>query len=238
MMIRCYLFLLLSFSLTALAEIYPDEASCKPLAVGSPVPESKLWKPSGTETSLKAELAGKPAVILFFRGTWCPLCTLAMAHLAQAQPTLEKLGYEIIAISSEAPTELAAFAPVANPDWKRPEAPAGEKKRAQFERERLPEKSVTYRVLTDPSGALAEAFGIAFHKDLAGTEYERLKKLDLIQKRDGKHWLPLPGVFLTDASGTIRFVDLNRDKSGKLSKNYNRRIQADALIEAAQTALK
>jgi peroxiredoxin len=220
------------------AEIFPDEASCKPLAVGTTVPEAKLWKPDGSETSLKSVMAGKPAVLLFFRGTWCPLCTLAMAHVAKAQPELEQLGYQIIAISAEDPKELATFAPIADPKWKRPDAPTNEKKRAQFERERLPEQALTYQVFTDPTGKLAEAFGIAFYKDLAGTEYEKLKKTELIQQRDGKHWLPLPGVFLTDATGTIRFVDLNHDKKGQLTKNYSRRITAEDLVKAANLAVK
>jgi alkyl hydroperoxide reductase subunit AhpC len=156
-----------------------------------------------------------------------------MAHVAEAQAELEKLGFKIIAISAETPEELAKFAPVTDSKWTRPLPPEDESKRAKFEREKLPEKSLTYTTVTDPTGRLAEAFGIAFYKDLKGTEYQRLKKEDHIQKRDGQHWLPLPGVFLTDAKGIIQFVDLNRNKDGTLSKNYMRRISAQALTRAA-----
>ena len=227
---------LLCLTVTLHAEIFPDEASCKPLTIGAAIPEATVIDAKGQKTSLKALMGGKPSVLVFFRGTWCPLCTLAMAHVAQAQPELEKMGYQIIAISSEAPEELAKFAPVTDATWTRPDAKPGETKRQIFERERLPEKALTYPVVTDPSGRLAEAMGIAFHKDLAGTEYEKLKKTTLIQQRDGKHWLPLPGVFLTDAQGILRFVDLNRKKDGTISKDYGRRLKADALIQAAKAA--
>jgi alkyl hydroperoxide reductase subunit AhpC len=234
---RCLL-LTLAFAQIGHAEIYPNEAACQPLSVGAKLPDAPVTDAKRETTALKGITAGKPTVIVFFRGTWCPLCTLAMAHVAQAQPELEKMGYQIIAISSEAPEELAKFAPITDKEWTRPEAATDETKRAKFERERMPEKAITYRVVTEPTGKLAEAMGIAFFKDLQGTEYQRLKKTDLIQQRDGKHWLPLPGVFITDKEGIIRFVDLNRTKDGKISENYNRRIKKEALVTAARAALR
>ena len=234
-----YILILLALFCTSIgahAEIFPNEAACKPLEVGSAMPDAEIITAQGEKTTLKQLMGGKPTLLITFRGTWCPLCTLAMAHVAEAQQELQNMGFQIIAISSESPELLAKFAPATDATWKRPEAPANEKPRAKFERERMPEKALSYHVVTEPTGKLAEAMGIAFYKDLKGTEYEKLKKETVIQQRDGKHWLPLPGVFITDAQGTLRFVDLNRKKDGTISKDYGRRLKADALIQAAKSA--
>jgi len=46
--------------------------------VGSVMPDGDLLDPVGAPTSLTAVRAGRTAVVVFYRGAWCPYCTLAL----------------------------------------------------------------------------------------------------------------------------------------------------------------
>lgn len=48
-----------------------------------------------------AMLRGRPAVILFFRGNWCPLCMAQLRELSRRRPQLERRGARIVLISAQ-----------------------------------------------------------------------------------------------------------------------------------------
>jgi len=50
---------------------------------GQPLPAFSLEDPNG-ETIDSTELAGRPAVLVFYRGSWCPLCNAQIKELAAA----------------------------------------------------------------------------------------------------------------------------------------------------------
>lgn len=50
---------------------------------GQPLPEFSLEGPDG-ETIVSSALIGRPAVLVFYRGSWCPLCTAQIKELAAA----------------------------------------------------------------------------------------------------------------------------------------------------------
>jgi peroxiredoxin len=54
----------------------------------------------GAPTSLHAATAGLPAVIVFYRGGWCPYCNLALRTYGQElHPALTGRDSELIAVS-------------------------------------------------------------------------------------------------------------------------------------------
>lgn len=60
--------------------------------------------------SLKTELAKNPAVLIFYRGFWCPICN---AHLGKLQDSLQLIrdeGAQVIAVSPEKPEYLNKMA--------------------------------------------------------------------------------------------------------------------------------
>ena len=51
-------------------------------------------------------VAGKPTVLIFYRGSWCPYCNLHLSDLVTVEEKLRELGYQIVAISPDLPEEL------------------------------------------------------------------------------------------------------------------------------------
>lgn len=53
--------------------------------------------------------AGRPVVLSFFRGGWCPYCTLELRAYEALRPEFEARGVELFAISGEAPARTREF---------------------------------------------------------------------------------------------------------------------------------
>jgi len=82
----------------------PEDIS--PLLNGEKVPTVMLPDASGKNFNLNKAISEKPTVLVFYRGGWCPYCSKQLSGLQQAMPELEKLGYQLIAVSTDAPEGL------------------------------------------------------------------------------------------------------------------------------------
>ena len=72
-----------------------------PLGVGSPAPEYATRTLSGEEVSL-ADYRGK-VVLLNVWATWCPPCIREMPSMERAYQQLKDEGFEVLAVSVDAP---------------------------------------------------------------------------------------------------------------------------------------
>ncbi|MCH5599289.1 peroxiredoxin-like family protein [Niabella ginsengisoli] len=111
----------------------PQDVS--PLLVGETVPDLKLPDASGTQIDLKKEVSKKPAILVFYRGGWCPYCQVQLAGLQKAAKELESLGYQVMAVSTDSPDNL---------------------------KETIKKRKLTYTLLSDADLSLSKGFGIAF----------------------------------------------------------------------------
>ena len=146
--------LLLGLSLLAAAraELAPSAAEAQPLPLGAKVPSALVKTMDGAELDLAAAVAGKPTLLVFYRGSWCPYCNKHLAALAEVEPELRKLGYQILAVSPDDPAGLAMMA----------------------------EKNhLSYRLLSDRKMQAAGAFGLAFRVDPSTVEKYQGWKIDL-----------------------------------------------------------
>ncbi len=161
------------------------------LAVGARVPEVTLRTANDAPFDLRAATARQPAVLVFYRGGWCPYCTSHLAELQEIKADLRELGYQVLAVSPDRPAELQKS--------KR----AGE---------------LTYTLLSDSDAEAARAFGLAFRVDDA-THEKYLTEYDIdIEAASGRthHILPVPAVFLIDREGVIRFAHHDPDYKARL----------------------
>ena len=110
----------------------------KPLGIGAPIPDLKLQTPEGKAFDLNEAIAKKPAVLIFYRGGWCPYCNTQLGQLQTIEPELVRRGYQILAVSPDRPEKLGA----------------------SVEKHKL-----AYTLLSDHSMKAARAFGIAFRVD-------------------------------------------------------------------------
>lgn len=156
------------------------------LAVGDPFPDAELLDATGEPTSVRAATAGRPAVIVFYRGAWCPYCNLTLrAYQEQLAPELDRRGIALVAIS--------------------PQKPDGSLTMQETH-------DLTYAVLSDPGNQIATALGILTGPSTDVRAAQSSLGLDLTAvNADGTTGLPMPTVVLVDAEGAIRWIDVHPD---------------------------
>jgi len=153
---------------------------------GSRLPDGELLDVAGEPATLAETLGGKPAVIVFYRGGWCPYCNIALrTYQAQLVPALAERGISLIAIS--------------------PQTPDGSLSTKES-------KELTFTVMSDPGNQIAGQLGILTAPS-DGTRAAQLQLgLDLTQvNADGTTALPMPTVVIADADGVIRWIDVHLD---------------------------
>jgi len=175
----------------AVASILTATAIGAPLGPGQTMPDAALQTQDGKVVSLRELVAAQPAVLIFYRGGWCPYCSKHLAALAEIEPQILEAGHRIIAISPDQPSALAA-----TPD----------------------RGKISYTLLSDSDAEAARAFGLAFEVpaelvDKYKTDYQ----IDL-EAASGRqhHLLPHPAVFVVGKDGIIRFAHVNEDYKVRL----------------------
>ncbi|WP_264531424.1 peroxiredoxin-like family protein [Flavobacterium sp. N502540] len=106
-----------------------------PLLIGEKIPNITLKSAENATVKISDLLEKKKAVLVFYRGGWCPYCNMHLQALAEAEKQILDLGYQIIAISPDAPENL----------------------KITEEKDK-----VKYTLLSDSEGEFAKAVGIAY----------------------------------------------------------------------------
>ena len=153
---------------------------------GTAFPDAELIDATGTPTTVAAVAAGRPAVIVFYRGAWCPYCNIALrTYQEQLAPELDRRGITLVAISPQ------------NPDGSLT----------------MQEKNeLTFPVLSDPGNRIASALGILTGPSDDVRAAQGALGLDLTTvNADGTTGLPMPTVALLDATGILRWIDVHPD---------------------------
>jgi peroxiredoxin len=83
--------------------------SSKVPQVGEQLPEFPLTTLDGERVSSRV-LVGRPRVILFYRGTWCPFCMTQVRELAARYRELERRGVGVALVSPQRADESADLA--------------------------------------------------------------------------------------------------------------------------------
>lgn len=194
-MIRLLLPILVAATLTStvVADERPVAATAKearPLKVGDALPDVSVKDTAGKSVKLSAYHTDGPVVIVFFRGSWCPICTKHFQDLIKAHPEIAKTGAKMVAIS---------------PD-------TVENSRTNTEKLKIP-----FPLLSDSDLAATKAFGLAFQVDDATITKYKGFGIDL-EKASGRdhHALPVPAVYIVNKAGKITFAHSNPDYTKRL----------------------
>lgn len=153
-------------------------------APGDTVPDVQLLDVHGAPTTLTAELDGRPAVIVLYRGAWCPYCNLALrAYQENLVPQLQQRGIPLLALS--------------------PQKPDGSLSTQE-------KNELTFTVLSDPANQLAAALGVLTAPTEDARTAQRALGLDLTAvNADGGFGVPMPTVLIVDGASTIRWIDVH-----------------------------
>ncbi|VDR39306.1 Redoxin [Tsukamurella paurometabola] len=166
----------------ALAVAGPVAGAARP---GSPLPDGPVLDPHGAPATLSGVLGGGPAVIVFYRGTWCPYCNLTLrTYRDELAPALAERGVRLVAIS--------------------PQRPDGSFSAAE-------RNGLVFPVLSDPGLVIAEALGIVTAPSEEARAAQLALGLDVTEvNADSTTRLPYPTVLVADG-GVVRWIDVHPD---------------------------
>jgi peroxiredoxin len=160
------------------------------IKVGDVLEPFSLADATGTPVSLDEIVESGPAVIVFYRGGWCPYCNLALrTYQQQLLPQLDTFGARLVAISPQSPDESLST---------------------------VEKAALEFTVLSDPASRLADRVGIAFEQADDVLAAQRTLGLDLSKvNAEGAVRLPRPTVLIVGQDRTVRFVDVQPDYTAR-----------------------
>ena len=160
----------------------PDDA----VGVGDQLVDATLLTADGEEASLAEVVGEAPAVLVFYRGAWCPYCNLTLkTYQEQLLPTLRERGVGLVAISPQTPegSELATTA-----------------------------GSLDFPVLSDPGNVLSRALGIVTEPSAEARAAHAELGFDVADSNaDATGDIPFPTVLVVDGDGRVVFADVHVD---------------------------
>ena len=164
----------------ALASRVPSDV----FPLGAPIPDAQLLDVHGSTTTLHAAIAGRSAVVVLYRGAWCPYCNLTLRTYQQTLlPRLAERGAILIAISPQKPDGSLS----------------------------MQEKNeLAFPVLSDRGNSIARTLGALTQPSPEALAAQREHGLDLTQTNaDSTVELPMPTVIILDTAGKVRWLDIH-----------------------------
>jgi peroxiredoxin len=160
------------------------------IGVGDRLEDFTLPDASGSPVTLSELVTDGPAVIVFYRGGWCPYCNLALrAYQTELLPQLGRYGARLVAIS--------------------PQSPDGSLSTAE-------KAGLSFTVLSDAGARVARELGIAFQpaEDVLAAQRELGLELRHVNDADSPE-LPMPTVLIIDPERTVVFADTHADYTAR-----------------------
>jgi peroxiredoxin len=156
------------------------------VASGAELPDATLLDVDGATVTLFETICDAPAVLVFYRGAWCPYCNIALKHYQeQLLPALTERGIRLVAISPQTPDGSTAI--TAN-------------------------GSLEFPVLSDPSNVLVRSLGILTEPSADARAAHTDLGFDVADSNaDATGDIPFPTVLLVDGNRIVRFADVHVD---------------------------
>ncbi|SMF61112.1 Peroxiredoxin [Alteromonadaceae bacterium Bs31] len=173
--------LLLFAAQVAFAEDLPKNAKdVHPIAVGERIPDLNFLTADEKNFKLNTALKQAPALLILYRGSWCPYCNTHLAELRKIEKEISEMGIQIYAISPDLPKYLTVTDERHKP---------------------------AYTLLSDSSMTAAKALGLAFKVNKFTRIKLKAHDIDLERSSgEGHHLLPVPAAILVDKKGRVDFI--------------------------------
>lgn len=166
-------------------QLQASSAASTALPSGSSAPSFELPDHDGNATTLASLVANGPAILLFFRGRWCPFCVAQLEAWNRMMPSISRAGIAVAAISPM--TQHQSF--------------------LTRDQHRL-----EYPLLSDGGNHVARRFGIAYSVPEEQRVTYRRTFVNLPFVNGDESWtLPIPATFAVDRNGTILFSSTDPD---------------------------
>ncbi|MGB5722429.1 MAG: redoxin domain-containing protein [Woeseiaceae bacterium] len=180
-------------------------ADIQPLKAGDRAPRFTVETIDNQRYDFDPRNLERPAILISFRGGWCPYCNMHLSELRHAIPAINDMGVDVLFLSGDR-SELL-------------QASLSHETQEDID-------GLGYTILSDANAQAAIALGIAF-KASDKTIQRRGERGDDIERSSmARHGvLPVPAVFAVNREGFIKYANAN--------PNYKIRVSADELLAAA-----
>ena len=179
----------------------------KPLTKGDSAPRFVVQTVAGENFDFDPRKLDRPAIIVAFRGGWCPFCNMHLAELRHVIPEISEMGIDVLFLSGDRPELLY-------------------KSLKDETQEDIAGRG--YVIYSDANVNAAVALGIAFRASDRTINRRHEKGDDVEGSSMMNHGiLPVPAVFAIDGDGVIAFAYAN--------PNYKIRVPAAELLDVAKT---
>jgi peroxiredoxin len=153
------------------------------LQAGQLAPNFTLPDADDQPQTLASLLQNGPVVLTFYRGNWCPYCSVQLRAYQQVLPELARYGATLVAISPQTP-ELSSLT--------------------------ASEKELTFPVLSDVGNAVARHYGLAYGVGPEVGSALRGVGIDLTTfNGTTADELPLTATFLIGTDGIIAWAEVD-----------------------------
>jgi len=156
-------------------------------------PGVTLTNPNGQSISLAQLYERAPAIVIFYRGGWCPYCNLTLRAYQGLLPEIRAAGVNLVAITPELPDNTLNTAQ---------------------------KNELAFEVLSDPDLEAAAGFGLAFElpEDLAALYIKNGNDLRLINGTS-RFSLPVPATYVIGRDGVIAYAHVDVDYRNRAEPN-------------------
>jgi peroxiredoxin len=167
----------------ALAADVRDRDEAPGLRVGDAAPDFVAPDAHGGTVRLSDHLSRGPVVLSFYRGAWCPICSVELRALRDVLPEIATARASLIAVSPQAPDTSLTL---------------------------VESSQLGFAVCSDLDQTIAADYRVRF--ELRGPMREMYEQIGMPlskENADGTWNLPVPATYVIDADGVVRaaFVD-------------------------------
>jgi peroxiredoxin len=157
---------------------------------GEQAPDFTLPNAVGIPVGLSAALQSGPVVVTFYRGIWCPYCSLQLKAYQKILPEILRLGACLMAISPQSPDKSQAT---------------------------LLKNFLQYEVLSDLGNVVARQFGLVYQVPEWVRGLYISFGVDLPAFNADQSWeLPIPGTFVIGWGRRILLASADSDPTNRL----------------------
>jgi peroxiredoxin len=176
----------MTISVQADNAIAPSPEQTKPLKAGVRAPDFTVYNVDGTPFHFEADKLERPALIITFRGGWCPYCNTQLQELRNVLPEIKQSGVDVLFLSGDRPEILYSNLKQETQDSI---------------------NGLDYTILSDADISAGKAFGLAFRVPDETINKYRQRDWDLASSSMDKYKvLSIPAVYVIRANGEIAFA--------------------------------
>jgi peroxiredoxin len=169
----------------ATADLIASGQADRALKTGGRAPKFTLPDTHGRLVSSADLLARGPLVLTFYRGIWCPYCSMDLQAIEAAADEIRALGASLVAISPQT-------------------AP----NRRKSERE----NELSFPILSDHGNAVADEFGLRYRlPDELIAVYKSFGNDLTIGNGEDSWTLPMPARYVIGTDGVVAYAEVNPD---------------------------